>query len=647
MKKPIRNLFCAAVLMAATIAVPATAAPGAFHDFNRSPTTTEAGVSGSYTIEFGNHFPDNSVAPFDGAEARIIVTFAAGFDLSGAQFDASASRLAVGPADQIAISNTFNTAGELAPASNATIDPVARTLTITGLSGDIIGTTGSSGTPYTAFRVVINGVQSPAVPGNAAISTAFQRNVAGAWTPLTSGISNVSITVPPGVVLGANPAAPLTYARELIATSTNPLILTNLGPQNLRVPLTYNLSASEVRHARLECGSGMVFQPGTAVLFGGSASVGAVNGIGTSAITFSVTAGAAGASGTGYLNASGNRSIAGTDPVDCTYSLYDFPSQAQAGGSAGRVATVSGAYLRFASSTAFTSTGRISTANVEADPAYTRFVASTPTTLGVAALSRLTYSLGSPAPLTAAGTPIALTNLHATGASGTRIVAAGDFTSAANANGSYTSDALNRVYLSTSNVNCTTVGIPAATLSATQATFPVGATATDRMLCLAPRVTVAIPASNYATTLDATSAQPTVYAVPDIGPLGAGQIMRNGTELQAPLVQVPAGWIARLALTNTGTVARTYAIRVMSANADGSTAIETFDLADDLKTGSIPAGGTKVIRLDAASLAAAARRGTVIVTVSGPNNQIQGLYQVVNPNTGLVTNHVMVRPGSN
>ena len=40
-------------------------------------------------------------------------------------------------------------------------------------------------------------------------------------------------------------------------------------------------------------------------------------------------------------------------------------------------------------------------------------------------------------------------------------------------------------------------------------------------------------------------------------------------------------------------------------------------------------------------------RATLNVTVAGPNKQIQGLYQIVNPTSGSISNHVMVRPGSN
>ncbi|WP_323032632.1 hypothetical protein [Paracoccus sp. (in: a-proteobacteria)] len=40
-------------------------------------------------------------------------------------------------------------------------------------------------------------------------------------------------------------------------------------------------------------------------------------------------------------------------------------------------------------------------------------------------------------------------------------------------------------------------------------------------------------------------------------------------------------------------------------------------------------------------------RATIVVNVAGPTKQIQGLYQIVNPDKGSISNHVMVRPGSN
>ena len=141
-------------------------------------------------------------------------------------------------------------------------------------------------------------------------------------------------------------------------------------------------------------------------------------------------------------------------------------------------------------------------------------------------------------------------------------------------------------------------------------------------------------------TYKLVSAQPTVYAFTDITGVKLGSIVRNGTQLQAPLAQVPSGWLSRLALTNTGSTARPYTIAVQGET--GNT-ISTSNL-----TGTVPANGTTVIDLTTVLTGfTASPRATLNVTVAGPNNQIQGLYQIVNPDKGSISNHVLVRPGTN
>ena len=119
------------------------------------------------------------------------------------------------------------------------------------------------------------------------------------------------------------------------------------------------------------------------------------------------------------------------------------------------------------------------------------------------------------------------------------------------------------------------------------------------------------------------------------------EIVRNGTQLQAPLAQVPgAGWLSRMVLTNTGSVARPYEIAVMGEA--GNT------IGTDNTTGTVPANGTVVVDLTSVMTSfTGPARGTLNVTVAAPNSQIQGLYQIVNQNTGSISNHVMVRPGTN
>lgn len=64
--------------------------------------------------------------------------------------------------------------------------------------------------------------------------------------------------------------------------------------------------------------------------------------------------------------------------------------------------------------------------------------------------------------------------------------------------------------------------------------------------------------------------------------------------------------------------------------------------------GEIPANGTRVIDLSTVLRGfTAAPRGTINVSIAGPDRDIQGLYQIVQPAAGGVSNHVMVRPETN
>ena len=65
---------------------------------------------------------------------------------------------------------------------------------------------------------------------------------------------------------------------------------------------------------------------------------------------------------------------------------------------------------------------------------------------------------------------------------------------------------------------------------------------------------------------------------------------------------------------------------------------------ETLLVGLVPANGTKVVELNEVLLSfSGKRRATLNVTVAAPNNQIQGLDQIVSPD-GALSNIMMVRP---
>ena len=471
-------------------------------------------------------------------------------------------------------------------------------------------------------------------------------------TGLGTGVASYGLTwvgaapTPSGVVISDTTPSSVLYAQEIVASSTSPVTLTNTaGSLNLSSALGYSFSQGEVRHARIECPTSVRFAAGSTVVASDdpASTLGAINGLGGSVITFSITADTNSLTATDTITVTGNRQITAAASATCSFSLYDTPSQAQAGGEAGRIVTRSGAYLAFGPSwqlladPVFTST-----ANVEANPAFSAFVASGDTTATRAGLSELTYGLTTPTPLRPDGTPITLADLMATGASGTRLVVSGDFAAAANTTGeAFTGAALNRVFLATDDT-CTTLATPAAALTATTATFNVGTTAiTDDNVCVQANGTTAIPAADYTAQVQAVAAS-AAYTVSNSASIAAGRIVRNGTELQAPLAQVPAGYTSRIALTNTGNLARPFTWRFLPASGTTSTGTTSG-------SGTIPANGLLVINLGdvLGGFGTTPPRGTFLVTAAGPNNQIQGLYQIVNPANGTISNEGMVRPGTN
>ncbi|MCZ8164112.1 hypothetical protein [Silanimonas sp.] len=454
-------------------------------------------------------------------------------------------------------------------------------------------------------------------------------------------------------------STPVTFASELIISNpTNGLAITNAANAlDLAANLRYNFSENEVRYARVECSSNVRFSAGSAVTLGAGtgvagdltgATIGAINGLGTNVITFSITSGTGLLKSVNTLTINGNRNITATTAGSCSYSLYDQPSQAAAGGTAGLITTLSGNYISFAQSYGLAVLNpRGAVANVEASPSFSRFVSAAPTssvdrgnigTIVFDTRANVAVAQGSTATQPRLANGVAATLADLLDADSTHSIA-GDFSAAANSNGTFSGAALSRVYFSV-NADCSTVDVAANAVTATSARFDTGATAVNASLCYAPRTGVAIPASGYAQTFNAVSADTALYSVTSLGPVTLGSITRNGTTLQAPFVQLPAGWLSRVVLTNTGSVARPYTIAAQTET--GTTAA-----LGSAATGTIPAGGTIVLSVSDIVSFTGNSRGTLVATVAGPNNDIQGLYQIVNGVTGSIANTAMQRPGTN
>lgn len=437
------------------------------------------------------------------------------------------------------------------------------------------------------------------------------------------------------------------YAKEIkINTASGTPFAASTGNE-IVWKLGQNLSPGEVKYIRIEAAPHVEFgaaAPITQTADDAAITYGSVNGIGTNVLTFSITADPANTTGDDTaateIKLPANFALYALQGSDVKVSMYDTASQAQQGGTTGlnTFGSYEGAYFTFADSLRWVSTPQTVTADVGADPSYTTFVGGAlsgtiNTGLGVATIAGGT--------LTAAGTPVNLSTLL--DLANTSVTIAGDFSFIRANNGATAySGALARATAFGTNP-------VAGNLSADAAKFVLGATYAGAAtpVTLGAKSNTAsfnpvINVSDYTASLNAaqTVAISAAYNAPVLAPRVIGDIDRNGLTLQAPLVQTPDGWISRLVLTNTSSVDRPYTITVLT---EAGVTATTGTLS-----GTIPANGTKVIDdLKTVFTTDGAPRGTVVVDIASRNNDVQGLYQIVNPASGSISNHVLVRPGSN
>ena len=144
-----------------------------------------------------------------------------------------------------------------------------------------------------------------------------------------------------GLAISANAQAainlgvddPLVFASELddgtaLATTAD----------DIDVTIGYNFSNGEVRYGRFECSENMTMDSVTLTEGGGNVTLGAINGEGTSALFFSMTGNGA-VSDADTISFVSNNTLEDGGTVSCSFSIYDQPSQAQAGGATGRIYT--------------------------------------------------------------------------------------------------------------------------------------------------------------------------------------------------------------------------------------------------------------------------------------------------------------------
>ena len=424
-----------------------------------------------------------------------------------------------------------------------------------------------------------------------------------------------------GLAFSANVSAiglgddPLAFASEL---EDGTELLTALDDVDFAIG--YNFSNGEVRYGRYECSANMTMDNVTLNETGGNVALGAINGEGTNALFFSMTGNGV-ASETDTITVVSDNTLASDGNVTCAFSIYDQPSQAQAGGADGRIYTT-GFDTVIVRESGFVfehdpDGATSATADVEAPAGpYFEFVSGSL----FESFGNMTFEAADDV-LDADGLQITLEDIFHVA---TRIEVRGDFTGA-DPDGPIGSTSTFTV--SEPLVGNTTI-------------FFALAVQGEGTLDYFPTEDEAIAESEFTALLNATANAG--YEVDDVGPIFVGEVVRNGTQLQAPLVQTPNAWVSRIVLTNTGTTARPYEMSIMGESGN------IIGIDSTLLVGTVPANGTKVIELDDVLLSFSGQsRATINVTVAAPNGQIQGLYQIVNPDSGSISNHVMVRPGTN
>lgn len=457
----------------------------------------------------------------------------------------------------------------------------------------------------------------------------------------------LAIAIVGGLFAGTAVAAPLDVSRQYYAQE---IVIPSGGLQPAAAPAVqwesgYNYSNGEVKYVRVEL-DGATFNSNLTAptITGGTANVGAINGLGTNVITFSVTSTGLTADSEFQLALSDGTTsfinIPKKSDVSIKVSLYDQASQAQAGGADGLLSIGSydkTVFLSFTRSYAFKNDANTLTADVASEaPAvlYGNFIADDNATITAGTLNDdLSIALVDPdgsgpwegSTLKADGTQITLADLFAPAS---EIAVEGNFSAATS------------VTLGGTAATPAPAGTPAVYPS--RLTWSGVPSVGPAALVYTVPGTRAISAGDFKATFTPVAAS----ALYEVAPLTAnvvGSIRRNGLELQAPLVQRPNGWMSRLVLTNTGTNSPKYTISVLGE--DGNV-IGTANTEGTVKP------GTTVVDLNTVLTSfTGAARGTLVVHVEETDDvntgTIQGLYQIVNAASGSISNHVMVRPGTN
>lgn len=456
------------------------------------------------------------------------------------------------------------------------------------------------------------------------------RVVALAASALVTGGAYASINLDTGVTSAS-------FASEFNYSSTSAPLNPITGAKTITTKLGFGVSGGQNRYIRVDMVGATLAAASIAgnVPVNGTAGSGFSNSVlvaggavGNTYAIYQVTADATnGASPTDAITiALPNLYITNGNAanVTVTYTLYETATAAVANLANTNLYQNSGALIKFTNALKWVLTPSSQTAAVST--LYKQFVNGATTTLGPVALGSFVYGVNAAVKADGA-TAVALTDLVT---AATNATFAGDFT-AAGALFIDNNNACGSVASAVTLNGAKTSGSPATAL---------GTTATTANLCYTVTGATVIPVVSETAALTVVPAANSAAA--SVAAAKISDLLHDGTQLQAPLVQTTGAYVSRFILTNTGTTAADYTGIVTAGPGSTVTANGTL-------TGTVPAGGSVIIEGAAMPTfgAGGPLRGFAVFTVAGPNNNIQGVYQITNISSGAVSNTVMVRPGTN
>lgn len=439
---------------------------------------------------------------------------------------------------------------------------------------------------------------------------------------------NASASKLNGTGAGAN-----TLAKETLISGNTQPVLTEAGGHawDIVAESGYALSNNESRNVRIDCPN-VTFNPAgisSITYAGGNVGAPTVVGGGTG-LTFSISRTGNGTN-TDLITVHPSTNPAATNGIklksladtNCTYTLYDTPVNAIAGGATGVIYTSgSKPYLKYGTAMVFSSSTGTLITSFASDPAFSEFnnqIAPAQVNNSLNGTTG-TVSFGVvPTAFDKDGNVATSASVYGTD---TEVQLSGDVVAGGN------------VFFSV-NSNCSTSDVP---MDANKEFVFTSVPAASYNICYTVPGDEAIPDAVW--SLTATTSNGTSSSA-----VAGGVIKKEGVELQATIANFHPNYVNRIVVANDSAAELPYSIRILS---DAGNPVTTNS---SMLTGTLPAKASKTIDLgEVLTGAAVAPRATVIMSVNTSNansSAVKAMYQITHKANGAVSNAQMIRMSGN